>query len=358
VGAAPEGPSRPATETPSSGDGPPAGPPGDDSARAGRSSEISSVSELRTDFTVVVPAFDEAPMIPALVTELRASFERNGLDGEVVLVDDGSTDGTAEIAEREAEDWSRFRVVRHRTNLGKTEAIVSAAEVASEPFIVLFDADLQHTPDEIPRFLEKLDEGWDIVTGRKVGEYGKKAVSTVYNRLSRRIFDAPVSDLNSMKAFRREVLEGIPLRHDWHRFFVVLAYARGATVTEIDIELHPRRAGEPKYQGRLRILVGLLDLISVWFLLIFSRKPLLLFGGSGLALAFVGLLVAAVTVYLRFLHPMLGFEPYIPPMGYRPLLYLTMLLETLGFLLFGFGLVSEQVAQLRDELEAKHRKGL
>jgi hypothetical protein len=136
----------------------------------------------------------------------------------------------------------------------------------------------------------------------------------------------------------------------------VLAHARGATVTEIDIELHPRRAGVSKYTGPLRILVGLLDLVSVWFLLLFSRKPLLLFGGTGLTLAAAGLLVAAGTVYLRFVHPMLGFEPYVPPMGYRPLLYLVMLLETLGFLLVGFGLVSEQVAQVRDELEARRRK--
>lgn len=312
----------------------------------------------RRDFTLVVPAFNEAPVVPALIEELRDAFDRHDLEGEVILVDDGSSDETADIAEREAQGWTRFRVIRHPANRGKTEAIVTGAEAASESKIVLFDADLQHSPDEIPRFLEKLDEGWDIVTGRKVGPYDKRAVSKVYNRLSRRIFDVPVSDLNSMKAFRKEVLRGIPLRHDWHRFFVVLAHARGARVSEIDIELHPRRAGEPKYQGPLRILVGVLDLISVWFLLLFSRKPLLLFGGSGLALAALGVLVAVVTVYLRFLHPMLGFEPYIPPMGYRPLLYLTMLLETLGFLLFGFGLVSEQVAQLRDEIEAARKKGL
>ncbi|MDE3013927.1 MAG: glycosyltransferase family 2 protein, partial [Gemmatimonadota bacterium] len=251
----------------------------------------------------------------------------------------------------------RFRVLRHKMNRGKTEAMLTAAEAASEPLLVLFDADLQHTPDEIPRFLARLDEGWDIVTGRKVGSYDKKAVSSIYNRLSRRIFDIPVSDLNSMKAFRAEVLGGLSLRHDWHRFFVVLAHARGANVSEIDIELHPRRAGEAKYGGPLRILIGLLDLVSVWFLLLFSRKPLLLFGGTGLALAALGLLIAVVTVYLRFAHPLMGFDPYIPPMGYRPLLYLVMLLETLGFLLFGFGLVSEQVAQVRDELDTMRKKG-
>jgi len=313
-------------------------------------------TSTRGDFTVVVPAFDEAPVIADLVRELREAFQRHGLCGEVVLVDDGSRDDTAEVARREAADWPAFRVLQHRSNLGKTEALVTAAAQSRGRYLVLFDADLQHSPDEIPRFLEKLDEGWDIVTGRKVGKYDKRGVSSIYNRLSRRIFDAPVSDLNSMKAFRREVLEGLTLRHDWHRFFVVLAHARGATVTEIDIELHPRRAGISKYTGPLRIVVGLLDLVSVWFLLLFSRKPLLLFGGTGLALAAAGVLVAAVAVYLRFVHPMLGFDPYIPPMGYRPLLYLVMLLETLGFLLVGFGLVSEQVAQVRDELEARRRK--
>ncbi len=311
---------------------------------------------LRRDFTVVVPAYNEAPVVASLVRELRDAFKRNGLDGEVILVDDGSTDGTAALAEREAEGWDRFRVLHHKVNRGKTEAITTAAEHASEELLVLFDADLQHLPDEIPRFLAKLDEGWDIVTGRKVGAYDKRVVSTVYNRLSRRLFDVPVSDLNSMKAFRSRVLDGLVLRHDWHRFFVVLAHARGATVAEIDVPLHPRRAGEAKYQGRLRILVGLLDLVSVGFLLRFARKPLLFFGGSGIVLASLGVLVAVVTVYLRFLHPMLGFAPYVPPMGYRPLLYLVMLLETLGFLLFGFGLVSEQVAQLRDELETLRSK--
>jgi glycosyltransferase involved in cell wall biosynthesis len=311
----------------------------------------------RRDFTVIVPAFDEASVVSDLVRELRNAFERHGMDGWVMLVDDGSTDGTAEAAEKAAAGWDRLKVLRHKKNLGKTEAMLTAVEASTTDTFVLFDADLQHSPEEIPRLLDKLDEGWDIVTGRKIGSYDKRVVSSLYNRLSRRIFDVPVSDLNSIKAFRRGVLEGLLLRHDWHRFFVVLAHARGARVTEIDVDLHPRRAGQSKFQGPFRILVGLMDLVSVWFLLLFSRKPLLLFGGTGLALAALGVGVAVITVYLRFLHPLLGFDPYIPPMGYRPLLYLVMLLETLGFLLVGFGLVSEQVAQVRDELEAIRKRG-
>ena len=311
----------------------------------------------KSDFAVLVPAFNEAPVIADLVRELKDAFERHDLDGEVVLVDDGSTDDTATLARQAADGWGAFKVVQHNTNLGKTEAMITAAGATDKKYLVLFDADLQHSPDEIPRFLERLEDGFDIVTGRKVGDYSKRGVSTVYNRLSRWIFDVPVSDLNSMKAFHRSVLEGLTLRHDWHRFFVVLAHARGATVTEIDIELHARRAGTSKFTGPFRIVVGVLDLVSVGFLLMFSRKPLLLFGSAGMALTGAGLLVGGVATYLRFLHPMVGFDAYIPPMGYRPLLYLVMLLLTLGFLLVGFGLVSEQIAQVRDELDAVKKKG-
>jgi dolichol-phosphate mannosyltransferase len=197
----------------------------------------------RRDFAVVVPAYNEAPVIPALVKELREAFERNGLEGEVILVDDGSTDGTADLARAAATGWDRLRVVRHHRNLGKTEALITAARTTDRAILLIFDADLQHSPEDIPRFLDKLDEGWDIVCGRKLGEYDKQAVSSIYNRLSRRIFHVPASDLNSIKAFRTSILRDIHLRHDWHRFFVVLAHARGYRVSEIDVTLYPRRAG-------------------------------------------------------------------------------------------------------------------
>lgn len=304
--------------------------------------------EARRDFAVIIPAYNEIDNMPDLVRELRATFERHDLAGEVLLVDDGSTDGTAERAELEADGWSAFRVVRHRRNFGKTEALVTGADETTARWIVLFDADLQHSTEEIPRFLERLDAGHDIVTGRKVGRYEKRAVSSIYNRLSRTIFDVPVTDTNSMKAFRRDILDEVRLRHDWHRFFVVLAYARGYTITEIDIALHPRRHGEAKYSGSGRIVVGLLDMLSVWFFLFFARKPMMLFGISGLALAAAGVLVGAVTIALRIMHAM-------PPFGFRPLLYLVILLEVLGFLLVGFGFIAELMAQQHAELDALHR---
>lgn len=306
----------------------------------------SLTPEMRRDFAVVVPAFNEAPVVPELISALREAFETFGLEGEVILVDDGSTDGTAELAEREGEGWEALTVLRHRVNLGKTEAMVTAAEATEKEFLVLFDADLQHGPEEIPRFLAQLQDGWDMVTGRKVGDYEKPLVSGLYNWLSRRIFRVPVSDLNSMKAFRRCIVQELTLRHDWHRFFVVLAHARGYSVSELDIRLYPRRAGESKYSGGFRIVVGLMDLLSVWFLILFSRKPLMLFGFSGAVLIGLGLVVAGVAFYLRF----------VEGMGFRPLLYLVVLLETVGFLLVGVGLMAEMVAHLQHEVDALRRQ--
>ena len=316
-----------------------------ESSALSREAAVGLTAEARRDFALIIPAFNEAPVVPALISELRAAFERHDLSGEIVFVDDGSTDGTADLAEKEARGWPLLKVVRHPRNLGKTEAMMTAARSTERTYLVLFDADLQHLPDQIPRFLERIHAGWDIVTGRKIGFYDKRVVSSFYNALSRRIFRIPVSDLNSMKAFRRDILEGMSLRKDWHRFFVVLAYARGYSVSEIDVELHPRRAGVSKYRGLFRVGVGIIDLMSVWFLLLFSRKPLILFGFSGMTLIALGMIVGVVAFYLRF----------VEGLGFRPLLYLVILLETVGFLLFGFGLVAEMIAQLREEVDSLKR---
>jgi glycosyltransferase involved in cell wall biosynthesis len=262
---------------------------------------------MRRDFCVVIPAYNEVEMVPELLRALQEGFRRYELDGEVVLVDDGSSDGTGLQAAEMAEDWPNFTVLRHRTNLGKTEAMLTGAAHTERSWIVLFDADLQHLPDEIPRFL---------------------------------------ADLNSMKAFRKEILQGLHLRHDWHRFFVVLAHARGWSVTEIDIPLYPRRAGESKFTGPWRVVVGFLDLLSVGFLLRFSRKPLLFFGSAGALLLVTGTVVGLVALYVRF----------VMGVGFRPVLYLVILLVTLGALLVGVGFLAELVAQLREEVSALHRR--
>ncbi|WP_419858923.1 MULTISPECIES: glycosyltransferase [Candidatus Palauibacter] len=300
--------------------------------------------------SVLVPAYDEAENMPELFAELAATFAKHDLAAEVVLVDDGSADGTAEAAEEAAARaglGGGAVVLRHRVNRGKTEAMLTAAEAARGEYLVLFDADLQHSTEEIPRFAAKLDEGYDLVAGRKVGRYEKRFTSSIYNRLARAIFKVPVRDLNSMKAFRADVLTGLRLRHDWHRYFVVLAHARGYRLGELDIDLLPRRHGEPKFSGRRRILIGMLDMVSVWFQLVFGRKPLLFFGTSGLALIAAGCVTGLTALVLRF-----GFG-----LGYRPLLTLVVLLVVGGLLLFILGFLAETMAQLRDEIEDLKRGG-
>lgn len=301
---------------------------------------------VKPDFSVIVPAYNESENIGALFDALEATFARHSLNGEVVLVDDGSSDDTFALAKAAAERMGdRAIVARHRRNLGKTEAMVTGAKAARGDVFIIFDADLQHSTEEIPRFMAEIEKGWDIVTGRKVGAYEKRAVSSVYNRVSRFLFDVPVRDLNSMKAFRREVLEEVPLRHDWHRFFVVIAYARGFSVKEIDIELFPRRAGISKYQGPGRVASSVGDLLVVWFYLRFSAKPMQLFGGAGMILAGLGLIIGVVLTIMRALH----FGP--PAIGYRPLLGLVVLLVVVGISLFGFGFTAEMIALLRSEVE-------
>lgn len=307
-------------------------------AAAGRPAEVS----------IIVPAYNEAEVMPELFSELAATLRSHDLNAEVILVDDGSTDGTYEAAENAAESSgiARVRLLRHRNNRGKTEAMVTAARIADGELLVLFDADLQHSTEEIPRFIAELENGYDVVTGRKVGKYDKRFVSSAYNRLSRAIFKVPVHDLNSMKAFRRDILDDMHLRHDWHRYLVVLAHAQGYRITEIDIELHPRRHGASKYTGRKRIMVGMLDLVAVWFQLVFSRKPMLFFGVTGLVVLGLGALTGLVTLYMRFALNQ----------GFRPLLTLVALLTTVGLLLFAVGFLAEMIATMRGEVEDLRRE--
>ena len=223
------------------------------------------MSGSRPTVSVIVPAFDEAENVGPLLAAIRRTFDAHAIDGEVVLVDDGSTDRTYEAACDAALDLAlRARVLAHPRNRGKTEAIVTAAAVASGRYLVLLDADLQYAPDAIPRFLHALASGADMVTARKVGPYPKRIASRIYNWLSRVAFGVPVRDCNSMKAMRREVLDVLPARHDWHRFLVPLAVARGHSVRELDVTLHPRRAGRSKYAGAGRLVTATRDLLAVW----------------------------------------------------------------------------------------------
>src|ERR1019366_954462 len=222
----------------------------------------------------------------------------------------------------------------------------SAADVAVGDVLVFYPADLQYRPEDIPRLVAPiLADAPDIVTGTKQGKYEKAFVSSVYNTLCRWLFGIRVTDLNSVKAFRRDVLLVQPLRPDFHRYMVVIAAADGFRLTSTPVPLYPRNAGVSKFTWR-RIPVGVLDLLSVWFQLRFGRKPMLFFGIAGAVLFLIGSVAGLVALVLRYGY-LLGFASLHT--GFRPLLTLVEMMVVSGFVLFGFGFIGEMLAGVRED---------
>jgi glycosyltransferase involved in cell wall biosynthesis len=291
------------------------------------------------DVSVLVPAKDEAANLPEFIQRCAQSLTSAGFSFEVIVVNDGSRDGSDRVLRELEREHSFLQVVTHRRQRGIADSLRSAGDVARGDVFVFYPADLQYLPEDIPSLVAPILEGRaDIVTGTKQGKYEKAFVSSIYNGLCRWLFGVRVTDLNSVKAYRREVMLGVPLRPDWHRYMVVIAAADGYRLTSLPIPLYPRRAGISKFNWR-RIPVGLFDLISVWFQLRFGRKPMLFFGVAGGVLFTIGFLAGIVALVLRF-----GYE-----IGLRPLLNLVEMMVISGFVLFGFGFLGEMIAGMREE---------
>jgi glycosyltransferase involved in cell wall biosynthesis len=300
----------------------------------------------RVDVSVLVPAKDEADNLPEFARLCGEALGPAGFSFEVVVVDDGSRDGTADVLSRLAAEHAFLRVVTHRRQRGIADALRSAGDAAAGEIFVFYPADLQYLPSDIPALVRPILDGQaDIVTGTKQGKYEKAFVSGIYNALCRRLFGVQVQDLNSVKAWRREIMRSVPLRPDWHRYMVVIAAADGWRLTSRPIPLYPRRAGVSKFTWR-RIPIGVLDLVSVWFQLRFGRKPMMFFGILGAVLFSVGLIAGLVALVLRF-----GYG-----IGFRPLLNLVETMVISGIVLFGFGFVAEMIAGFREEMRAMVRK--
>ncbi|NLI97266.1 glycosyltransferase family 2 protein [bacterium] len=294
--------------------------------------------------SIIIPAFNEEESVPLLIAQFLELKAKASFDFEVIFVDDGSTDNTFQVASGLSKKNAFLKVFSHRTNFGITKVLETGFKQSSGEIFVFFPADLQFLASDIPKLVSPIIEGdADLVTGRKEGRYEKKFVSQVYNTLSRLLFRVGVKDLNSIKAFRKEVVEGMALRKDWHRYLVVLAANEGWRIGEVDVTLTPRRFGKSKF-GFWRIPIGVLDMISVAFLLRYSRKPMLLFGTLGGASLFSGVIAGIVAIFLRVFGT-----------GFRPLLYLVILLILVGLLLIVAGFIAEQVAQLRAEFDLLKR---
>jgi glycosyltransferase involved in cell wall biosynthesis len=293
--------------------------------------------------SVVVPVYDEELTLAVLYEELEAALEPLERPWEAVFVDDGSTDGSFAALTRLHAAHGNVRVVRLRRNFGKAAALAAGFAQARGDVVVTIDADLQDVPAEIPRLLAKLDEGFDLVSGLKAKRrdpWLRRALSKLFNVATSRISGLRLHDLNcGLKAYRAEVLAGLRIYGELHRFLPVLAHYRGYRVAELAVAHRERAHGRSRY-GPERYLRGFLDLLTVTFIGRYRHRPLHLFGGLGLLLGAAGVGVLAYLTVVKATGEAIG---------HRPLLLLGVLLVVVGLQLFSLGLLSEMVTSQHEE---------
>jgi glycosyltransferase involved in cell wall biosynthesis len=293
--------------------------------------------------SIVIPLHNEERSVALLFDELEAALEPLGQEWEAVFVDDGSVDGSFAALTRLHNANENVRVVRLRRNFGKAAALAAGFGQARGETVVTIDADLQDDPAEIPRLLVKLDEGFDLVSGWKTHRRDplrRRVLSRIFNWVTGRVSGLRLHDMNcGLKAYRAEVVRGMPLYGELHRFIPVLAQYRGYRVAELPVNHRPREHGRSRY-GVERYVRGFLDLLTVSFIGRYRHRPLHLFGGLGLIL---GLLGVTILVYLTVVKA-LGHA-----IGERPLLTLGVLLVVVGLQFFSLGLISEMLTSQHEE---------
>jgi glycosyltransferase involved in cell wall biosynthesis len=300
--------------------------------------------------SVVVPVHNEERSVALLYDELRSALEPLEREWELIFVDDGSTDGSFAALTRLHAAADNVRVVRLRRNFGKAAALVAGFDQARGDTIVTLDGDLQDDPAEIPRLLAKLDEGFDLVTGWKRHRrdpLSRRIGSRIFNTVTSRLSGVRLHDMNcGLKAYRAEVVRGLRIYGELHRFIPVLAHYRGFRIAELGVNHRPREHGRSRY-GFERYLRGFLDLLTVSFIGRYRQRPLHLFGGLGLLLGLGGIAILAyLTVVKATGHAI----------GQRPLLTLGVLLVVVGMQFFSLGLISEMITSHHEERAAERER--
>lgn len=303
-----------------------------------------------TDLSLVIPVYNEKDNLPLLMQAIRAALQPLQQTWEVIFVDDGSTDGSTEILAQLAEQFpTHVRAVIFRRNFGQTAAIAAGLDHADGNIIILLDADLQNDPADIPILLAKLDEGYDLVSGwrkdRKDNRFTRTIPSMLANGLISWVTGVHLHDYGcTLKAYRREALEGFRLYGEMHRFIPVFAHSVGAKITEIPVRHHPRKFGVAKY-GLERTVKVILDLFTVKFLLDYSNKPIYLFGGAGMGLIFGSALLMLYLFVRRFVSG-------VAVLG-SPLFQLGVMFAIMGFQSILMGLIAELLARTYHESQSK-----
>ncbi len=302
---------------------------------------MTSSSSQEVAISIVVPVMNEQQNVSLLYEKLSAQLDQLGKQYEIIFIDDGSTDNTfGELKKLYDAHSGIVRVVRFRRNFGKTPALVAGFSRARGQVVFTMDGDLQDDPEEIPRFLEKLDEGYDLVTGWKfprLDPLSKTFPSRIFNRMVSVATGVYLHDINNgFKAYRREIIEDphLKLYGEFHRFVPVMAHWRGFRIAEIKVRHHPRRFGVSKFGAR-RFARGLVDLLNVLFLTSFLRTPLRLFGPLGFWTFLLGVAIDLYVVIRSFVTHF--------PIHNQPLLFVGILLMIFGVQFVLTGLQSEMI---------------
>ena len=300
------------------------------------------------DLSVVVPLYNEEESLPHLVEQLLAALRPSGERFELVLVNDGSSDRTAEVLERLSRDIPELVGVVLRKNYGQTAAMAAGFDVAQGKVIVSLDGDLQNDPADIPMLLAKLREGYDLVSGwrhqRQDAALQRKLPSKLANRLIGRVTGVRLHDYGcSLKAYSRDVLSDMRLYGELHRFLPALAFIEGARITEVKVNHRARQFGSSKY-GIDRTFRVLMDLLTVWFMKRFLTRPMYVFGFGGLIAILLSLVASSYLLAVK----LMGGD-----IANRPLLTLAVVLGLAGIQLFCFGLLGE--LQIRTYHESQDR---
>ena len=293
------------------------------------------------DLSIVIPLYNEEENVEQLYTQLKAALEGIGREYEIIIVDDGSTDGSFDILKRLHEGDERLKVIRFRRNFGQTAAFAAGFDRSQGEVVITLDADLQNDPADIPLLLEKIEEGYDVVSGwrlhRKDPFLTRRLPSMIANWFISQVTGVHLHDYGcSLKAYRREVVKNVQLYGELHRFIPAIASWMGVSVAEVPVRHYSRRFGKSKY-GLSRTARVMLDLLTVRFLLSYSTRPIHIFGGLGL-ISFVGGI--GLGGYLSFVKFALGQK-----IGDRPLLLLAILLMVMGVQLISMGLLGELVVR-------------
>jgi len=301
------------------------------------------------DLSIVVPIFNEEENVSELHRQVVAALETCRIQFELILVDDGSTDGSLGLLREIAAGDSRVKVISFRRNFGQTAAMAAGFDAATGRVVVPLDGDLQNDPADIPKLLAKIDEGFDVVSGwrkdRKDAFLNRTLPSILANRFISGMTGIRLHDYGcTLKAYRREVLDGINLYGEMHRFVPALVSQFGARVTEIPVGHRPRLHGTSKY-GISRTMRVILDLFTVKFLLNYSTRPIQLFGRLGIYTLFAAFLTGGATVYMKFFQN--------TSMNRNPLLLLTAFLLFMGVQFIVLGLLGELNARTYYEAQGK-----